>query len=71
MGDSVYLDNQLKIKKIVSIEKGSEVFIISGRYAGSEGKILAVDGEKYEVNLKEKDKNSFLKREVLIAIWKK
>src|SRR3990167_1118797 len=52
-------------KKIVSLEKGSEVFIISGRYAGSEGKVVSVDGEKYEVNLKEKDKNSVLKKEVL------
>lgn len=68
MGDSVYLDNQLKIKKIISLEKGSEVFIISGKYAGSEGKVVSVDGEKYEVNLKEKDNNSVLKREVLIAI---
>lgn len=53
VGDSVYLDFAGKIKKHVSLEKGKEVFIISGKYTGLKGKVEAEDHKKITVKFKE------------------
>jgi len=42
VGDSVYLDFSGKIKKHISLEKGRDVFIMSGKYIGQSGKISEV-----------------------------
>lgn len=52
VGDSLYLDSSGKIKKQVLLEKGSDVFIFSGKYSGHEGKIHSLSGNIIEVKLK-------------------
>ena len=42
VGDSIYLDFSGKIKKHISLEKGREVFIMSGKYVGQSGKISEI-----------------------------
>jgi ribosomal protein S4E len=54
VGDSLYLDFSGKIKKHVPLEKGGEVFIVSGRYAGQSGKIINVVDKKATIKLKDK-----------------
>ncbi len=51
--DSLYLDFSGKVKKHISPEKGSEVFIISGKYEGQHGKITDISGKKVTIKLKE------------------
>jgi small subunit ribosomal protein S4e len=53
IGDSLYLDLSAKIKKHVSIDKGSSVFIISGRYEGQLGKVESIVDNKVSVKFKE------------------
>ena len=55
IGDSVELDFENKIIKVISIEKGSKVFIISGKNIGLHGKIENVKEDKVKVNLAHKD----------------
>ncbi len=54
IGDSIYIDFSGKIKKHISPEKGKEVFILSGKYAGQSGKIESIEGNKVSIKLKEK-----------------
>lgn len=42
--DSVYLDLEGNIKKHVSLEKGKEVFTLSGRHRGDTGKVVSIAG---------------------------
>ena len=60
IGDSIELDLNNKIKKIISLEKGRDVFIISGKSVGLTGKIeninkkigkIKIDGVNREVEL--------------------
>ena len=44
VGDSVVLDLKGKISKIISLEKGKNIFVISGRSVGLGGKIKEVEG---------------------------
>jgi len=53
IGDSLYLDFSGKIKKHIPLEAGSQVFIIKGRYMGSEGKIAKIDEKKILVKFKD------------------
>jgi len=55
VGDSVYLDLSNKIKKHISLEKGKEVFILSGKYTGMKGKIEGIEGKKVDVKFKDKE----------------
>jgi small subunit ribosomal protein S4e len=54
IGDSLYIDFLGKIKKHISPEKGREVFILSGKYAGQSGKIESVEGRNISVKFKDK-----------------
>ena len=54
IGDSLYLDFSGKIKRHLSPEKGREVFILSGKYAGQSGKIESIDGSSVLIKFKEK-----------------
>ena len=65
VGDSLHLDMSGKIKKHLPLEKGSEVFIISGKYAGTKGKIKSID-EKLTISFK--DKEAVLEKNSIIVI---
>ncbi len=51
--DSLYLDFAGAVKKHVSLQKGSEVFAISGSKVGQKGKVESIDGKKAVVNFGE------------------
>jgi small subunit ribosomal protein S4e len=56
INDSVYLDFSGKIKKSISLGKGKDVFILSGKYAGLKGSIISLKDRKLaKIKLKEKD----------------
>ncbi|PIN93539.1 hypothetical protein COU54_02560 [Candidatus Pacearchaeota archaeon CG10_big_fil_rev_8_21_14_0_10_31_24] len=52
VGDSVYIDNSRKIKKIISLTKGAEVLVIAGKYSGTRGKISEIVDGKFSVSFK-------------------
>lgn len=56
VGDSVVLDSKGKISKIISLEKGKNIFVISGRSVGLGGKIKEVEGKKAKVKFNDFDK---------------
>ncbi|MEI6731202.1 MAG: KOW motif-containing protein [archaeon] len=62
--DSVYLDFAGKIKKHVALEKGKNVFIISGKNAGQPGKVESVSGKLITLKL-EKGSVTIPAREVV------
>lgn len=66
VGDSVYLDFNNKVKKVVSVEKGKEVLIISGKYAGMNGKVESVNEGKASVKLE--DKSVLLDSMAMVAL---
>jgi len=66
INDSLYLDFSGKIKKHISLEKGNEVFIISGRYEGRSGKISDIQDKK--VTIKFKEGSSTLNPESIIML---
>ncbi|NCO11533.1 hypothetical protein CO038_04025 [Candidatus Pacearchaeota archaeon CG_4_9_14_0_2_um_filter_39_13] len=55
VGDSVELDFKNNIKKILPLEKGKEVFVMSGRSMGNRGKIKEVENKKIRVQLEERE----------------
>jgi len=65
IGDSLYLDSSGKIKKHVSLDKGREVKIISGKYSGSDAKVHSIEGKK--VSLIINDKIALLEKGRVIA----
>jgi len=52
VGDSIYLDFSGKISRHVPLQKGSSVFILSGKYSGQDGKLQALEPGKVSVKLK-------------------
>jgi small subunit ribosomal protein S4e len=66
VNDSVYIDSNSKIKKIVALEKGKNTFVISGKYMGNEGKII--DIQKGIVEIKIEDKIAIIKPNAIAAI---
>ncbi|MCU0642604.1 MAG: hypothetical protein MUF61_03475, partial [archaeon] len=55
IGDSVFLDFSGKIKRHIALEKGKDGFIISGKYAGNEGRIESVNDKLVKIKLKERE----------------
>lgn len=53
IGDSIYLDLSGKIKKHVSLDKGKEVFILSGKYQGQSGKIEGHEDKRVVIKFKD------------------
>ena len=51
VGDSVHIDFSGKITKHISLEKGKEALIISGKYIGKRGKIDSVEGKSVSINI--------------------
>ncbi len=54
VGDSVYLDFDNKVKKVVSLEKGKEVLIISGKYMGNKAKIESLSDNMISLKLEDR-----------------
>lgn len=63
MGDSVYLDFSGKIKEHISLEKGKSAFVISGKYAGSDGKIESTEGKIVNLKINDKEEPVTLSRD--------
>lgn len=55
IGDSVRIDFSNKIKDVLPLEKGKNVFVISGRSAGNKGKIKEVHGRKARIEMEERE----------------
>ncbi len=53
INDSIYLDLAGKIKKIVPLEKGKEVFVIDGKHVGKKGIISSTENKKASIQFKE------------------
>jgi small subunit ribosomal protein S4e len=53
VGDTLHIDFENKVKKHISLEKGRDAFIISGKYAGLHGKIENVHEKKVLVKFKD------------------
>ncbi|MEM4259476.1 MAG: hypothetical protein QXS38_01790 [Candidatus Pacearchaeota archaeon] len=53
IGDSLYLDFSGKIKRHLSPEKGSEIFVVNGKYEGHSGKIENIQEKKLLIKFKE------------------
>jgi len=56
IGDSLDLGFDGKIKKVFGIEKGKNVFIISGGSTGLHGKITELENKKAKIKFKEVEK---------------
>jgi len=55
VGDSLYLDLSGKITKHVSVEKGKNAFVMSGKYAGLNGKIESTKDKKAVIKFTDKE----------------
>ncbi len=67
VGDSIHLDFSGKIKEHISLEKGRNVFIISGKYTGFHGRIKSREGNKVEIQI-ESHGTTILNQNQLIAL---
>ena len=67
VGDTLILNNENKIIKHIGLDKGKEVFAISGTYIGRAGKIEAVSNNKITVRFDKE--NVVLDTAQIIAIW--
>lgn len=54
-GDSIYFDLSGKIKTHVTLEKGKEIFVVSGKYHGRNSKIDKLEAGKVYVKLNGKE----------------
>src|SRR3989344_3001456 len=64
VGDSVYLDFESKIKSCVSLGKGADIFVMSGKYSGLTGKVESVKNEKVKIKLENKVETELDKSQV-------
>ena len=67
VSDSVYLDNENKIKSHVIMEKGKKVFVLSGKYVGLNGSIKNIQENKVTVNF-DKEASAELNKYQLIVL---
>ncbi len=65
-GDSVYLDKKGNIVGHIPLEKGREVFIVSGKHQGNIGKIDSVDNSK--INIKYSGGTAALNKSALVVL---
>lgn len=66
--DTIYLDNSGKITKVVSLEKGKDCFVISGKYAGQKGKVNSLDDGKITVHLHDSKNSVSLDKKGVVAL---
>tara|TARA_Y100000310_G_scaffold45623_1_gene42507 strand:- start:6906 stop:7535 length:630 start_codon:yes stop_codon:yes gene_type:complete len=55
VGDSLYLSAENKVSKTQALEKGSKVFIISGKYTGLESKVDSISDSKAKLKIKKSE----------------
>ena len=55
VGDSAEIDSENKMKKIIKVEKGKKVFVISGRSIGLYGKLKDIKGKNIKVQLEDRE----------------
>jgi small subunit ribosomal protein S4e len=67
VGDSLILDFSGKIKKHIQMDKGREVFVISGKYAGHKGKIESVSDSNLTIKFKDKEEPATLNKSQVIV----
>ncbi len=53
VGDTLYLDLKNKVKSHVALQKGSSVFVISGKYTGLQGTVTQKEGSALTITFKE------------------
>ncbi len=68
VGDSVYLDFSGKIKKHISLEKGKEIFVFSGKYTGLKGNVKEIKEKKVLIKFKDKEELVKLNQSQIIAL---
>ncbi len=66
VGDSVYLDFEGKLLKYLTMEKGKDIFVFSGKYIGLKGKIESMEKNKLEINLENEKKTVLSKQQVAV-----
>lgn len=66
MGDSVHLDEQGRIAKIIPLKEGSRVFIMSGRNLGREGTVTKKKGNVLDVKVD--DRTIALRSQQVVAL---
>lgn len=66
IGDSAVLSEDNKIKKIIPVEKGAEIMVISGKSVGKNGKVKHVEGK--DVNVSMEGREVVLKNKHVLAI---
>lgn len=71
VGDSISLDFSGKIKKHLPLEEGKTIFIISGKYAGLQGKLLSKEGKHLTIKIKDMENSPVINEKQVIAIWLK
>lgn len=66
--DTVYLDFSGKILRHVPMQKGKEVFVMSGTFKGQKGKIEEVEDSRVAVTFEKSDSPTKLKKREVIVI---
>ncbi len=66
VGGSVYLDEKNRVKSYVPLEKGRDVFVISGKHQGKIGKITNVDNG--EVTIQSLEATTVLKANMVVVL---
>jgi len=67
VGDSLILDFSSKIKKHIQIDKGKEVFVFSGKYAGNKGKVESISDSSLTIKFKDKEAPVVLNKSQVIV----
>jgi len=55
VGDTLVLDFKNKVKKVLPLSVGKEVFIISGKSMGNTGKIKEINGKKVIIQMEDRE----------------
>ena len=66
VGDSLVLElPKIKIKQVLEFKKGVQIFLLKGKYVGSQGTLLEIQGNKI-IYQKDKEKVETLKGYALV-----
>ncbi len=71
VGDSAIVDlKDMKLKKILPMKEGANVFVVSGKHSGKEGKVkeIVVQNGKKEYLIKFKDNEAKLPIKTLLVV---
>lgn len=65
--DSLYLSQDNKITKHIPMEKGKNIFVMSGKYLGQEGKIAEIKGRMVTIKLTNREESVTLQDKQIIV----